>query len=435
LVSPQCASNLVGCKWIFRVKCNSNGSISRYKAHLVAKGFHQRPGLDYTETFSPVVKPTTVRLVLSIAVSNGWKLRQLDVNNAFLQGHLQEDVYMVQPPAFVDKEHPHFICKLRKAIYGLKQAPRAWYHELRSFLIANSFTNSVNDTSLFILKHHGHLLYLLVYVDDIIITSDDEHAVDLLVQNLAKRFSLKDLGSLTYFLGVEIQSHPCGLVLSQHRYIQDLLHRTNMSNSRPVATPLPPGPPPTLAMGKLLLDPSEYRATVGSLQYLSLTRPDVSFAVNKLSQLMHKPTEEHWRLVKRLLRYLSGTSIVSPLLHHQSPAHLHAFSNANWGGNKDDFSSTSAYILYLGQNLVSWPSKKQQTIARSSTEAEYRSVADTASEISWVCSLLNELQYSVKQVPVIYCDNIGATQLSSNPVFHSRMKHVSIDFHFIRERV
>ena len=305
LVSPQCASNLVGCKWIFRVKRNSNGSISRYKALLVAKGFHQRPGLDYTATFSPVVKPTTVRLVLSIAVSNGWKLR-----------HLQEDVYMVQPPAFVDKERPHFVCKLRKAIYGLKQAPRAWYHELRSFLLANSFTNSVNDTSLFILKHHGHLLYLLVYVDDIIITGDDEHAVDLLVHTLAKRFSLKDLGSLTYFLGVEIQSHPRGLVLSQHRYIQDLLHRTNMSNSRPVATPLPPGPPPTLAMGKLLLDPSEYRATVGNLQYLSLTRPDVSFTVNKLSQFMHKPTEEHWRLVKCLLWYLSGTSTVGLLLHH-----------------------------------------------------------------------------------------------------------------------
>ena len=156
-----------------------------------------------------------------------------------------------------------FVCKLRKAIYGLKQAPRTWYHELRSFLIDD--TNSMNDTSLFILKHHGHLLYLLVYVDDIIITGDDEHAVDLLIQNLAKRFSLKDLGSLTYFLGVELQSHPHGLVLSQHRYIQDLLHHTNMSNSWPVATPLPPGPPSTLVMGELILDPSEYRATVGSL--------------------------------------------------------------------------------------------------------------------------------------------------------------------------
>jgi hypothetical protein len=241
---------------------------------------------------------------------------------------------MVQPPAFVGKERPHFICKLCKAIYGLKQTPRAWYHELRSFLIDNGFTDLVNDMSLFILKHHGHLLYLLVYVDDIIIIGDDEHAVDLLVQNLAKRFSLKDLGSLTYFLGVEIQSHLHGLVLSQHRYIQDLLHRTNMSNSRPVATPLPSGPPPTLAMGELLLDPSAYHATVGSLQYMSLTQPDLSFAVIKLSQFMHKLTEEHWKLVKRLLRYLSGTSNVGLFLYHQSPAHLYAFSDADWGGKQ-----------------------------------------------------------------------------------------------------
>jgi hypothetical protein len=166
-------------------------------------------------------------------------------------------------------------------------------------------------------------------VDDIIITGDDEHAVNLLVQNLVKRFLLKDLGSLTYFLGVEIQSHSHGLVLSQHRYIQDLLHRTNMSNSQLVTTPLLPGPPPTLAIGELLLDPSEYCIIVGSLQYLSLTLPDLSFAVNKLSQFMHKLTKEHWKLVKQLLCYLSGTSNVGLLLHHQSPAHLHAFSYAD----------------------------------------------------------------------------------------------------------
>ena len=190
----------------------------------------------------------------------------------------------------------------------------------------------MNDTSLFVLKHHRHLLYLLVYVDDIIITGDDDHVVDLLVQNVAKRFSLKDLGPLTYFLGVEIQPHPYGLVCSQHRYIQSLLHCTNMSNSWPLATSLPPGRPPTLAMGELLLNPSEYRATVASHQYLSLTRPNLSFVVNKLSQFMHKPTKAHWKLVKRLLRYLSGTSAVGLLLHHQSPAHLHAFSDADWGG-------------------------------------------------------------------------------------------------------
>lgn len=243
------------------------------------------------------------------------------------------------------------------------------------------------------------------------------------------------MGSLTYFLGVEVRPHPKGLILSQQRYIQDLLHRTNMAAAKPTSTPLPPGSQPTLDMGAPLSDPSEYRATVGSLQYLSLTRPDICFAVNKLSQFMHKPTDAHWQLVKRLLRYLSGTLYESLLLHRHSPSTVHAYSDADWGGNKDDLSSTSAYVVYLGRNPISWSSKKQRTIARSSTEAEYRSVADTASELSWVCSLLSELHFPVNVAPVIYCDNLGATQLCSNPVFHSRMNHIAIDFHFLRERV
>jgi hypothetical protein len=208
LVPPVCAFNLVGCKWIFRIKRNADGTMARYKARLVAKGFHQRPGLDYYDTFSLVVKPMTVRLVLSIAVSNGWTLRQLDINNAFLQGTLAEDVYMAQPLGFHDLDKPEFVCKLRKAIYGLKQAPHAWYHELYNFLNASGFSNSLVNTSLFIFHQHSHLIYLLVYVDNIIVTGDNEHAINQFIQRLAARFSLKDLGSLQYFMGIEIQSHP-----------------------------------------------------------------------------------------------------------------------------------------------------------------------------------------------------------------------------------
>jgi histone deacetylase 1/2 len=203
LVPPVCGSNLVGYKWIFRIKRNSDGTVTRYKVRLVAKGFHQRPGLDYHETFSPVVKPTIVRLVLSIAVSKGWKLRQLDINNVFLQGTLAEDVYMAQPPGFHDPDKPEFVCKLRKAIYGLKQTPHAWYHELHNFLHTSGFSNSLADTSLFIFHQNSHLIYLLVYVDDIIVIGDNENVVNKFIHCLAARFSLKDLGPLTYFLGVE----------------------------------------------------------------------------------------------------------------------------------------------------------------------------------------------------------------------------------------
>ncbi|RVW14812.1 Retrovirus-related Pol polyprotein from transposon RE1 [Vitis vinifera] len=227
LVPSHPTQNLVGCKWIFRTKYLPNGSIDRYKARLVAKGFHQRPDIDYSETFSPVIKPTTVHLVLSLAVSQGWSLRQLDVNNAFLQGTLTEDVFMSQPPGFIDRDHPHHVCKLRKAIYGLKQAP--------------------------------------LYVDDIIITGNNVEAAQTFIQQLSQRFSLKDLGPLTYFLGVEVTSHTNGLFLSQRKYIVDLLNRTHMTEAKPAPTPLATSPILTLQSGTPLSDPTEYRTVVGSL--------------------------------------------------------------------------------------------------------------------------------------------------------------------------
>ncbi|RVW19661.1 Retrovirus-related Pol polyprotein from transposon RE1 [Vitis vinifera] len=221
--------------------------------------------IDYSETFSPVIKPTTVHLVLSLAVSQGWSLRQLDVNNAFLQGTLTEDVFMSQPPGFIDRDHPHHVCKLRKAIYGLKQAPRAWYHELRQFLLQFGFINSIADTSLFIFNNHDTILYLLVYVDDIIITGNNVEAAQTFIQQLSQRFSLKDLGPLTYFLGVEVTSHTNGLFLSQRKYIVDLLNRTHMTEAKPAPTPLATSPILTLQSGTPLSDPTEYRTVVGSL--------------------------------------------------------------------------------------------------------------------------------------------------------------------------
>ncbi|RVX13659.1 Retrovirus-related Pol polyprotein from transposon RE1 [Vitis vinifera] len=388
-------------KWRQAMSAEFDALLYRYKARLVAKGFHQRPGVDYSETFSLVIKPTIVRLVLSLAVSQGWSLRQLDVNNAFLQGTLTEDVFMSQPPGFIDRDHPHHVCKLRKAIYGLKQAPRAWYHELRQFLLQFGFINSIVDTSLFIFNNRGTILYLLVYVDDIIITGNNVEAAQTFIQQLSQRFSLKNLGPLTYFLGVEVTSHTNGLFLSQCKYIADLLNITHMTEAKPAPTPLATSPILTLQSGTPLSDPTEYRTVV----------------------------------VKRLLRYLCGTLDHDITLRRTSPLALHAFSDSDWAGNKDDFTSTSAYIIYLGHNPISWSSKKQRNVARSSTEAEYRSVASTAAEIRWIYSLLTELGVTLPQQPVIYCDNVGATHLCSNPVFHSRMKHVALDYHFIREQV
>ncbi|CAH9086511.1 unnamed protein product [Cuscuta europaea] len=240
LVPPSPLQNVIGCKWVYRVKQNPDGSLARYKARLVAKGFHQRPGVDFTDTFSLVVKPATVRLVLTLAIIHCWPIRQLDVNNAFLQGTLSDKVYMQQPPGFINKAYPHHVCLLRKALYGLCQAPRAWYCELKTYLLQFGFLNSRSDTSLFIYSSGSTLLFLLVYVDDIIQTGNDSRFLESFISALAGRFSLKDLGSLSYFLGLEASRTSSGLFLTQHKYISDLLSRTGMNSAAPTPTPVSP---------------------------------------------------------------------------------------------------------------------------------------------------------------------------------------------------
>ena len=434
LVPPDPSRNIVKCKWIFRIKYNSDGSIDRYKARLVAKGFQQRAGIDYTDTFSPVVRPTTIRTLLTIAVTRGWHLRQLDINNAFLQGTLHEEVYMSQPPGFVNSEHPTHVCRLNKAIYGLKQAPRAWYTELTKFLLGLGFTRAVSDTSLFMLSNHVHPIYLIVYVDDIIVTGPHAQTLTQFIQRLAHRFALKDLGALSYFLGVEVIPTTQGLFLTQRQYILDLLDKFGMADAKPAPTPMVVTQALTTA-GTSLDVPKDYRAAVGGLQYLTLTRPDVAFAVNRLSQYMHSPTTTHWAALKRLLRYLCGTLDKGLTIYRESPLTLHAFSDADWAGDRDDYISTMGHIIFLGRTPITWCSKKQKSLARSSTEAEYRAVASTTAEIMGVQNLLQELQVPLSITPVIYCDNLSATHLSANPVFHSKMKHLAIAFHFIREQV
>ncbi|WVY97892.1 hypothetical protein V8G54_030043 [Vigna mungo] len=426
LVSRSSTQNLVGCKCVFRIKRHPDGSIDRYKARLVAKGFHQRPGSDYTETFSPVVKPVTIRIVLTLAVRQGRSIRQLDVNNAFLQGTLKEEIFMLQPPGFVNKSFLDHVCRLKKALYGLKQAPRAWYTELRVFLLSLGFVNSTTYASIFIYQKLGSTLYLLVYVDDIILTGSSSTELSNLISTLVAQFSLKDLGCLNYFLGVEVIPSATGLFLSQRKYITDLLHKSGMANTKPASTPLSASAQLLKDSGDLLPCPTEYRALVGSLQYLSLTRPDITFNTNKLAQFMQHPRTTHWSAFKWVLCiFISATA----------PLTFHAYSDADWAGGKDDYISTTGYLLYLGSTPISWSSRKQRSVARSSTEAEYKALADTASELLWVLSLFTDLGHMPTTNPVIFCDNLGATTLSANPIFHSRMKHIALAYQFVRENV
>jgi len=270
----------VGCKWVFKVKRKANGSIERHKARLVAKGFHQHAGLDYEETFSPVVKPTTIRTVLSLAYSRGWDMRQIDIQNAFLHGFLDEEVYMSQPPGFSHPSLPNHVCKLQKALYGLKQAPWAWFACLSTKLFDLGFTSSNVNSSLFLLRTTSLTMFVLVYVDYIIITASVPAAISDLLQQLRMSFAVKDLGKLPYFLGMEVVPLKSGLLLSQKRYILDLLKHTNMLEAKPISSPMSSSSSLSAFDGDSMDDPLLYRSTVGSLQYLSLTRPDLAFAIN-----------------------------------------------------------------------------------------------------------------------------------------------------------
>uniref|UniRef100_A0A2N9IZ37 Reverse transcriptase Ty1/copia-type domain-containing protein n=1 Tax=Fagus sylvatica TaxID=28930 RepID=A0A2N9IZ37_FAGSY len=378
---------------------------------------------------------TTVRVVLSLAVTNKWPLRQLDVKNAFLNGSLTEHVYMEQPPGYIDPRFPHHVCHLKKALYGLKQAPRAWFQRFSSFLLTLGFSCSRADTSLFVFHQQSGIIYLLLYVDDIIITGNNSSLLDSFTHKLHSEFATKDLGSLSYFLGLEASPTPDGLFLSQLKYARDILTRAQLLDSKPVHTPMVVSQHLS-ANGPLFPDPTLYRSLVGALQYLTITRPDIAHAVNSVSQFLHAPTADHFLAVKRILRYVKGTLHFGLTFRPSAaPGTLVAYSDADWAGCPDTRRSTSGYSIYLGDNLVSWSAKKQPTVSRSSCESEYRALAMTAAELLWLTHLLHDLKVPLPQQPLLLCDNKSAIFLSSNPVSHKRAKHVELDYHFLQELV
>jgi hypothetical protein len=426
--------NVISNKWVFKVKQKADGSLDRFKARLVAKGFEQQDGIDFTETFSPVIKSSTIRIVLTIAVHFDWPIRQLDVSNAFLHGSLEEEVFMEQPHGFVSKEFPNHVCHLKKSLYGLKQAPRAWFTKLSTTLLHLGFQESKVDYSLFTFHTSTIHLFLLIYVDDIIVTGNSTTTITNLILCLKQEFAMKDLGPLSFFLGIHVHRTADGLHLSQSKYISEILDRANMLGAKPSKTPIPAGAKLSQFDGDPLPHATEYRQIVGALQYCTLTRPDIAFSVNQLFQFMHNPTTSHWTAAKRVLRYLKS-SAHHGLFFGKGSLLLNAYSDSDWAGNPDDKRSTTGYAIFLGPCLVSWSAKKQPVVSKSSTEAEYRSMAFATAELYWIRMLLRELHLPLKVPPKLWCDNIGALSLASNPIFHARTKHVEVDYHFIREKV
>jgi hypothetical protein len=320
----------------------------------------------------------------------------------------------------------------------LKQAPRAWYSRLSTKLLQLGFEMSKGDTSLFIYAKGKVTIFLLIYVDDIIVTSSSSEAITSLLSDLWSDFALKDVGDLHYFLGIEVKKvKDGGILLTQKKYAANILAKAGMSKCKTVGTPLPMSEQYSAYKGTPLdtKEATRYRSIVGALQYLTLTRPDISFSVNKVCQFLHNPTSVHMMAVKRILRYIQGTIKWGIHFLKGSSLMVSAFSDADWAGCPDDRRSTRGFAVYVGSNLVSWCAKKQPTVSRSSTEAEYKSMANATAEIIWVQTILRELGVSGPKEARLWCDNLGATYLSANLVFHARTKHIEIDYHFIRERV
>uniref|UniRef100_A0A2N9GF06 Integrase catalytic domain-containing protein n=1 Tax=Fagus sylvatica TaxID=28930 RepID=A0A2N9GF06_FAGSY len=433
LIPKPAGTSIVGCRWVFTVKQNPDGTVDRLKARLVAKGFTQTYGLDYTETFSPVAKLNSIRIIISLAANLDWPLHQLDVKNAFLHGDLTETVYMTQPPGFESKGE--CVCHLKKSIYGLKQSPRAWFDKFSKAVVSHGMTRSQADHSVFFKKTRTGIVILVVYVDDIVITGSDKEGIQILINHLSSSFLTKDLGKLRYFLGIEVARSKAGISLSQRKYTLDILQDTGYLGSKPVATPMEPNLKLMPDEGDFIDDPDTYRRLVGKLIYLTITRPDISYAVSIVSQFMTNPRVPHMNAVIRILKYLKNAP--GRGLFYRSSGHLRieGYTDADWAGSPLDRKSTTGYCTFIGGNLVTWRSKKQSVVARSSAEAEYRAMAHTTCELTWLRTVLQEFGLLTQGPTPLYCDNQAAIHIASNPVFHERTKHIEVDCHFVRSKV
>uniref|UniRef100_J3KUE7 Reverse transcriptase Ty1/copia-type domain-containing protein n=1 Tax=Oryza brachyantha TaxID=4533 RepID=J3KUE7_ORYBR len=335
----------------------------------------------------------------------------------------------------LNRPAPPTIDHTMKSLYGLKQAPRAWYQRFTTYPRQLGFVASSSETSLFVYKDGDRMAYLLLYVDDIILTASSSALLQHLTARLHSEFAMTDLGDLHYFLGISVKRSSDGLFLSQRQYAVDLLQRAGMAECHSTSTPVDTRAKLSATDGAPVANPSEYRSLAGALQYLTLTRPDLAYAVQQVCLFMHDPREPHLALIKRILRYVKGSLSASLHIGTGPVSSVTAYSDADWAGCPDSRRSTSRYCVYLGDNLVSWSSKRQTTVSCSSAEAEYRAVAHAVAECCWLRQLLQELHVTFALATVVYCDNVSAVCMTANPLHHRRTKHIEIDIHFVHEKV
>jgi hypothetical protein len=428
------SKNVVSKKWLFKIKHATDGSIEKYKARFVARGFFQKEGIDYEETFAPIAIYTSIRTIIALAANIKWKLHQMDVKTTFLNGVIEEEVYIEKPQGFEVKDMKSHVCKLKKSLYGLKQAPRSWYGCIDSFLTSLGFTESKADSNLYLKIMDNELVILLLYVDDLFLTREEKIIAEC-KKRLAAEFEMKDLGLMHYFLGLEVWQSPQRIFLNQGKYTIEILKRFNMLECKPMNTPMEAKLKLLVDTSSDLIDATLYRQIIGSLMYLMNTRPDICFAVNTLSQFLVEP--KHVRLVaaKHMMRYLKGTIDYGLSYDGDHKFILSGYTDADWAGTIADRKSTSKCCFSLGSAMISWQSRKQSSIALSTMEAEYIATFSTSCKAIWLRNLLTSLFDLEMEATTILCDNQSYIKITENPVFHDRSKHIEILYHYIHDMV
>ncbi len=446
LVPRPRGANIVGCRWVFKVKTNADGSVERYKARLVAQGFRQKEGVDYQEVFAPTIGHESIRCILSLAASFDMEIHHMDIKTAFLHGELEETVYMKQPPGFARAGLQDYVCRLKRSIYGLKQSPRQWNRVIDGYLKEHGFRPSICEPCVYIRHRTGSTLPEIVTlsVDDLLLIGESPGLISGMKKMLSDRFEVTDLGDLSYFLGIKVSRDRSSrlITLSQPKYINNVLERFNMADCHPSPS-LPAVPKSYLPQGRDipvtpeaqdLLSQIPYREAVGCLMYLMVTtRPDIAYAVQAVSQHTSTPRLVHWEAVKRILRYLKGTVDAGLTLGGKGVPILKAYADADWANDPSDRKSISGYSFTLGEGAFVWKSLKQQLTASSSTEAECISLWTATKHVDHILCLLEELGCPQQGPVEIFQDNKSTIAVCE--MARPKSKHIDVKHCVVREKV
>jgi hypothetical protein len=446
LVEIPKGAKTVGCKWVYKTKRDSKGNIERFKARLVAKGYTQKEGIDYKETFSPVSSKDSLRIIMALVAHYDLDLHQMDVKTAFLNGDLYEDVYMTQPEGFVVEGKEHLACHLKKSIYGLKQASRQWYLKFDQIIRQFGFRENKRDNCIYAKFRGSKYIFLVLYVDDILLASNDKNMVLETKRFLTSKFEMKDLGEASYVLGIEIyrDRHNGILGLSQKAYIEKILQKYNMSKCSASPAPIVKGDKfgkhqcPKNKYEAAQMESIPYTSAVGSIMYAQVcTRPDLAFVTGVLGRYQQNPEPEHWKLVKKTLRYLQGTKDLMLTYKRTDNLEVIGYSDSDFAGGGDDKKSTSGYIFTLAKGAISWKSSKQSVTASSTMEAEYVACHEATLQAMWLKNFVPGLRVvdSISKPLTLYCDNQPAIRYANNNMSLKCSRHIEIKYDVVKDRI